>query len=156
MLSLQALENLDTLLNLPLFLFSSLSWACTGHHELWCDQGAACAHHVVAAWSIAEKKWCGKHLHQKSWQVHWQQGSVWHLLCFWQHPVMQGKRLVADTPFLYLTWGSGMISCHYFGIAWVQASFAWVCFVNVLRIVCTNIQINHSADMIMWIVKRLN
>lgn len=68
----------------------TLSWACTGHHELWRDQGTARANHVVPAWSIIEEERCRKHLHQKSWQVHWQQGSVWHVLCFWKHPLLQG------------------------------------------------------------------
>lgn len=80
---------------------SLFSWACTGHHELWRDKGAACTHHVVAAWSITEKKRRGKHLHQESWQVHWQQGSLWHLLRFWQHPVLQGKAfLPLSLPFV--------------------------------------------------------
>lgn len=80
----------DICLVLGCFFFTS-SWACFGHYELWRHQGQACPHHVVSARPVAEKEWSWQHLHQELGQVYWQQGPVRHLLCFWQHPVLQGK-----------------------------------------------------------------
>lgn len=114
----QTAEHLDVMINNTFVFVPLLSWACTRHHELWCDQGAACAHHVVAAWSITEKEWCGEHLHQEPRQVHRQQSSVWHLLCFWKHPVMQGK-IPEAISILYLL-KQGVVGCHYCGLGmWV-------------------------------------
>lgn len=79
----------------PLVPFSG---ARAGHHELRRDQGAARAHHVVAAWPVTEEERRGKHLHQKPWQIHRQQGSVRHVLRVWKHPLMQGITDKAPQP----------------------------------------------------------
>lgn len=63
----------------------------SGHDELWRGEGQTHQDHVVTARPFAPQVRRGKCLHQKSGQVHWQQGPVRHLLSLRKHPVLQGR-----------------------------------------------------------------
>jgi len=66
------------------------SGACSGHNELWHNQRSSVSYHVVAAWSVYPQVRCWQHFHQELGQEHRQQGSVWYVLCIWEHSVLQG------------------------------------------------------------------
>lgn len=65
----------------------------SGHDELRRGEGQAHQDHVVTARPVTPQVRRGKRLHQKSGQVHWQQGPVRHLLSLREHPVLQGRTI---------------------------------------------------------------
>lgn len=66
------------------------SWESPGHHELWRGEREADQNHVVTERSLAQEVRRGQRVHQEPGQIHRQQSPVWHLLCLWQHPLLQG------------------------------------------------------------------
>ncbi len=72
------------------------SRTCPGYYELRCVARSSYAYYVESTWSISATFRCRQHLYQEPGQVHWQQGSLRHLQCFWQHSFLQGGMITTQ------------------------------------------------------------